>query len=82
MLIRQIIITIGIPFEVKMNHFVYSAEVAVNEVGRQWYLRTWSWRKRMFGCCVFIKMERFPKMNYAGEFWKAQIESGTTHADC
>lgn len=32
MLIKQIIITKGIPFEVKMNNFVYSAEEAVNEV--------------------------------------------------
>ena len=32
MLIKQIIITEGIPFEVKMGHPVYSAEEAVNEV--------------------------------------------------
>lgn len=32
MLIKQIIITEGIPFEVKMSRFVYSAEEAVNEV--------------------------------------------------
>lgn len=32
MLIRQIIITEGIPFEVKLNRLVYSAEEAVNEV--------------------------------------------------
>ena len=32
MLIKQIIITEGIPFEVKMNRPVYSAEEAINEV--------------------------------------------------
>ena len=32
MLIKQIIITEGIPFEVKMGRSVYSAEEAVNEV--------------------------------------------------
>lgn len=32
MLIKQIIITEGIPFEVKMGHPVYSTEEAVNEV--------------------------------------------------
>ena len=32
MLIKQIIITEGVPFEVKMSHPIYSAEEAVNEV--------------------------------------------------
>ena len=32
MLIKQIIIIEGIPFEVKMSHPIYSAEEAVNEV--------------------------------------------------
>lgn len=32
MLIKQVIITERIPFEVKMGRFVYSAEEAVNEV--------------------------------------------------
>lgn len=31
MLIKQIIITEGIPFEVKMSHPIYSAKEAVNE---------------------------------------------------
>lgn len=32
MLIKQIIITEGIPFEIKMNRSIYSAEKMVNEV--------------------------------------------------
>lgn len=32
MLIKQIIITEGVPFEIKMSHPIYSAEEAVNEV--------------------------------------------------
>ena len=72
MLIKQISITEGIPFEVKMGRPVYSAEEAINEVRATMAFEDMDLTEEDVRMLYAIRMVMFRVMTCAGKFWEVQ----------